>query len=106
VTGQAVAGSLGSAERLKYTTLGDTVNVAARLESFQKDLWDPAIGHSPCRILIADSTAQWLDDTHHLRSIGELSLKGKQKKIRVFQLERTGGSMPVTPPTISAGGAR
>ena len=106
VTGQAVAGSLGSAERLKYTTLGDTVNAAARLESFQKDLWDPAIGHSPCRILIADSTAQWLDDTHHLRSIGELSLKGKQKTIRVFQLERTGESIPSTPPTISVGGAR
>jgi hypothetical protein len=33
-----VAGSLGSAQRLKYTTVGDTVNIASKLKSFDKDL--------------------------------------------------------------------
>lgn len=87
VTGEAVAGSLGSAERLKYTTIGDTVNIAARLESFQKDQWDPTPGESPCRILLAESTASYLDEQVRLRPIGDLSLKGKLQKVRVYQLD-------------------
>jgi adenylate cyclase len=87
VTGEAVAGSLGSAERLKYTTIGDTVNIAARLEGFQKDQWDPAPGESPCRILLAESTASYLDEQVRLRPIGDLSLKGKLQKVRVYQLD-------------------
>ena len=37
-TGPVVAGSLGSAQRLQYTTVGDTVKIASKLESFDKDL--------------------------------------------------------------------
>ena len=87
VTGEAVAGSLGSAERLKYTTIGDTVNIAARLESFQKDQWNPAPGESPSRILLAESTASFLDKQVRLRPIGDVSLKGKLQKVLVYQLD-------------------
>ena len=87
VTGEAVAGSLGSAERLKYTTIGDTVNIAARLESFQKDQWDPLPGESPSRILLAESTASFLDEQVRLRPIGDVSLKGKLQKVLVYQLD-------------------
>jgi CHASE2 domain-containing sensor protein len=62
----------------------------------------PAAG--PDHLLVADSTAQWLDQIHPLRSIGELTLKGRQMKIRVFQLGNTYASIPATPPTISTGG--
>ncbi|HEY7531760.1 MAG TPA: adenylate/guanylate cyclase domain-containing protein, partial [Nitrospiraceae bacterium] len=83
VTGDAIAGSLGSAERLKYTTVGDTVNIAARLEGFQKDRWDSMPGDSPCRILIGESTAAHLNGQVRLVPIGDLSLKGKVQPVRV-----------------------
>src|SRR5262249_44095837 len=58
-TGPVVAGSLGSADRMKYTTLGDTVNTAARLESFNKELNLPQLEFRACRILIGDSTRRY-----------------------------------------------
>ena len=105
VTGEAVAGSLGSAERLKYTTMGDTVNIAARLEAFQKDEWDPAPGESPCRILIAESTALSLDQQARLRLIGEVSLKGKHQKVRVYQLDASATDVAAATASRSLGGA-
>jgi adenylate cyclase len=94
-TGPAVAGSLGSAQRLKYTTIGDSVNIAARLESFVKDTWEPHPGESPCRILIGESTLRYLDQQFRTQRLGELSLKGKQEKVTVYRLfgraEQCGG---------------
>ena len=88
-TGPVVAGSLGTAERLKYTTLGDTVNTAARLESWDKDAWEPDFGDRPCRILIGESTWQYLDQQFHSERVGQLTLKGKNEKVTVYRL--TGG---------------
>ena len=85
-TGPAVAGSLGSAQRLKYTTIGDSVNIAARLESFVKDSWEPNPGESPCRILIGESTLQYLDEQFQTQRLGEMSLKGKSQRVIVYRL--------------------
>ena len=83
-TGPVVAGSLGSADRLKYTTLGDTVNTASRLESFDKDLVLPHLATSPCRILIGESTLRYLDDRFETQRVGEVALKGKETKITAY----------------------
>jgi adenylate cyclase len=75
-TGPAVAGCVGSAERMKYTTVGDTVNAAARLESLDREFVAESPGRRPCRILVSDSTAQYLDSRFHLERLGEVTVKG------------------------------
>ncbi|MEP6600692.1 MAG: adenylate/guanylate cyclase domain-containing protein [Nitrospirota bacterium] len=85
-TGLAVAGSLGSSERLKYTTIGDTVNIAARLESYEKDSLDAGFGDGFCRILIGEATLRYLGDRYQTSKVGLLSLKGKEEKIAVYRL--------------------
>ena len=91
-TGPLIAGSIGGARKLEYTVIGDTVNTASRLESFEAGA-DPGAGEGPCRILTADATVKHLGDRYQTRLIGAVSLKGKQEVITVLQiLGRTGDS--------------
>ncbi len=83
-TGSVVAGSLGSADRMKYTTLGDTVNTAARLESFSKEITVPQLESRLCRILIGESTRRYLGEQFELQRVGEMELKGKETKITTY----------------------
>ena len=83
-TGPVVAGSLGSADRMKYTTLGDSVNTAARLESYDKDLVVPELASRRCRILIGEPTLQHLGGKFLVKKVGELDLKGKTQPIGAY----------------------
>ncbi len=85
-TGEVVAGCVGSAERLKFTTIGDTVNTAARLESYEKDLEGPDPRQSPCRILIAETTQVCLSDRFWTQRAGSLQLKGKERPLTVYRV--------------------
>lgn len=80
-TGLVVAGSLGSDERQDYTIIGDTVNIAARLESFDKSI-DGGI----CRILIAEETRQYLEDKFPTQFVGTVLLRGREQPVNVYQV--------------------
>ena len=85
-TGHMVAGFLGNSQRMKYTTIGDTVNTAARLESYGKELPAMSAAEGACRILLGASTVACLGDDYQLKAVGDLSLKGKAAPVSVFKV--------------------
>ena len=85
-TGPLLAGCVGSAQRMKYTTVGDTVNAAARLESLDREFVAETAGRRPCRILISEATANLLGERFQLERIGEVSLKGKAQAMVAYRV--------------------
>lgn len=82
-TGPIVAGSLGGKQRLEYGIIGDSVNIASRLESCEKDRQI-----SICRVLIAEETVNYLSKPEEfiMEPWGPLALKGKQQTIDVYRV--------------------
>ncbi len=82
-TGPIVAGSLGGKQRLEYGIIGDSVNIASRLESCEKDR---QIGI--CRVLITQETLDYLPDKAEFKvePWGPLALKGKQQTVSVYRV--------------------
>jgi adenylate cyclase len=80
-SGVVIAGSLGSAERLEYSVLGDAVNIAARLESFNKE-----VDGGPHHILISEETYQRLDNNFETEFVGKYALKGKKQETGIYRV--------------------
>jgi len=78
-SGSVVAGYTGTLHRATYTCVGDTVNVAARLESHTKVVNRP--------ILIDEHTRRGLDDAIAVVAHGELLVKGKTEPIKVYAVQ-------------------
>ncbi|MFW6138352.1 MAG: adenylate/guanylate cyclase domain-containing protein [Spirochaetota bacterium] len=75
-TGSLVAGNLGSRRRMDYSVIGDTVNVAARLEGIAE----------ANDILITQSTRELIGDHFKLKALKPVALKGKEKPVPVYKV--------------------
>jgi adenylate cyclase len=89
-SGTIVAGSIGSADRLKYGVVGDVVVTAQRLESLGYAEHD--FEAHPCRILISAQTRQHVADTFCVHEAGTFVLKGKAEPVIVYEV--TGRAEP------------
>jgi class 3 adenylate cyclase len=82
-TGPAVVGNIGSAERVNYTVVGDTVNVAQRCEALGKEL-DQA--PADATILVSSQTRSALSQRISISCAGTLPMKRRTGSIEVYQV--------------------
>ncbi len=75
-SGEAIAGNVGSPERMEYTVIGDTVNVAARLTANAK----------PGEILLGDTTFQEIQGQIPTETLTPQPLKGKREPVKVYRV--------------------
>ncbi len=90
-TGPVMVGSLGGKDRLEYGVIGNSVNIASRLESYEKERLE-----GTCRILIAQETLNYLQEKFAVESWGWLQLRGKQEQVNVYLVvgTRLSSSLP------------
>jgi class 3 adenylate cyclase/tetratricopeptide (TPR) repeat protein len=77
-SGPVVVGAIGNDLRMDYTAVGDTTNLAARMESLAE----------PGGILVSDSTYRLVKNYFEFESLGEVAVKGKQALQAAYQLTR------------------
>ncbi len=86
-SGPAVVGNIGSQERMDYTAIGDTVNLAARLEANAK----------PGQILISQNTYERVKEQFIVTPLQAIKVKGREELVQIYQVEEEVGGELLDP---------
>jgi class 3 adenylate cyclase len=81
-TGPVIGGSVGAGQRLSYTLLGDTVNLAARLEELNKQYGT--------RILVSQSTREACGNGCVFQALGSVVVRGRSDAVAIFSIDPDG----------------
>lgn len=78
-TGSAVIGNIGSFQRFDYTAMGDTVNVASRLEGLNKEY--------RTHLIVGETTKAQINLPAQFKKLGETQVKGRVEPITIYTIE-------------------
>jgi class 3 adenylate cyclase len=75
-TGQAMVGYIGTKERAEFNVIGDTVNIAYRMQEYAR----------PYKIIVGPATVAAISNKYYFRRVGAVSLRGREQTVQVYEV--------------------
>lgn len=77
-TGEAVVGNIGCYEKMDYSIIGDTANLASRIEGATKEFKAP--------LLVSETTYDYVKDMVEARFVDSVKVKGREQEVRIYEI--------------------
>lgn len=78
-SGQAIVGNIGSKTRFDYTAIGDSVNIASRIEGLTKTY--------KTKIIISESVKDKIKNNYFLELLGSVEIRGRKQPVKLYKVE-------------------